>query len=280
MIAIVYSGSKTAFWKIAKEGKTLAECTMPGINPCLNDEKSILNSLNKKSALVNHAERIKKIYVFAAGASSEDRKNELARILNLFFKHSKISVKDDLYGAALAACFNNSGIVGLLGSGAHCAFFDGKNAEKNNFGLGFILGDEGSANYLGKKLLIDFLKDKLPEDLLEDFNKRYNLDAPQIFERIYKKALPQEFLSSFFDFFIAHKNHSHIQKIVDESFESYFKTYLIPTTTLHPNEKIHFVGNVAGQFGKNLQSAAERHGLEITTITKEPIYNLLNYYSN
>jgi N-acetylglucosamine kinase-like BadF-type ATPase len=280
MIAVVYSGSKTAYWKIAKEGKTIAECSMTGINPCLNDEKSILSALNKKSILVNNAERIKKIYVFAAGASSEDRREELANILGLFFKHSKIAVKDDLYGAALAACFNNSGIVGLLGSGAHCAYFDGKNAEKNNFGLGFILGDEGSANYLGKKLLIDYLKEQLPSDLLEDFNLKYNLDKPQIFEKIYRKSLPQQFLSSFFDFFVIHKDHYHIQKIVNDSFESYFKTYLIPTTNLHPDEKIHFVGNVAGQFRTNLQLTAERHGLEITTITKEPIYNLLNYYSN
>jgi hypothetical protein len=280
MIAIVYSGSKTAFWKIAKEGKTIADCTMPGINPCLNDQKSILNYLNKKDVLVKHAERIKKIYVFAAGASSEDRKNELAKTLKLFFKQSKISVKDDLYGAALAACFNNSGIVGLLGSGANCAFFDGKNAENNNFGLGFILGDEGSANYLGKKLLIAYLKETLPADLLEDFNLKYNLDRPQVFERIYKKPLPQQFLSSFFDFFIVHKEHSYIQNMIDDSFDAYFSTYLIPTVALHPDEKIHFVGNVAGQFGKNLQLAAKRHGLEITTITKEPIYNLLNYYSN
>ena len=38
----------------------------------------------------------------------------------------------------------DSGIVGILGSGANCAYFDGKKLEKNNFGLGFIFGDEGS----------------------------------------------------------------------------------------------------------------------------------------
>ena len=42
MIAVVYSGSKTAYWKIARDGKTIAECTMPGINPCFNDQKAIL----------------------------------------------------------------------------------------------------------------------------------------------------------------------------------------------------------------------------------------------
>jgi N-acetylglucosamine kinase-like BadF-type ATPase len=271
MIAVVYSGSKTAFWKIARDGKTIAECSMPGINPCFNDQKSILQFLNKKATLINHAESIKKIYVFAAGASSAERRNELAETLGIFFKYSKISVKDDLYGAAISACYNNTGIVGILGSGSNCAYFDGKSAEKNNFGLGFILGDEGSANYLGKILLKSFMQDKLPADLQQKFESKYNLDRPQILERVYRKPLAQQFLSSFFDFFLENRDHKFILELIVSAFESYFKIYMLPMVKLHPGKEIHFVGVVAGNF---------QHGLEITSITKEPIYNLLNYYSN
>lgn len=280
MIAIVYSGSKTAFWKIARDGKTIAECTMPGINPCFNDQKAILQYLNKKATLINHAESIKKIYVFAAGASSAERKNELAETLGMFFKYSKIIVKDDLYGAAISACYNNSGIVGILGSGANCAYFDSKQLEANNFGLGYILGDEGSATYLGKILVKNFLQEKLPADLQKEFENRYNMDRPQILERVYKKPMAQQFFSSFFDFFLDHRNNTYILNLVDHAFESFFKTYMLPTTKLHPGQEIHFVGIVAGNFQDQLRQAAKKHKLEITSITKEPIYNLLNYYSN
>jgi hypothetical protein len=280
MIAIVYSGSKTAFWKIAREGKAIAECTMPGINPCFNDQKSILQLLNKKTVLINHAESIKKIYVFAAGASSKARKDELATSLGMFFKYSKIIVKDDLYGAAISACYNHSGIVGLLGSGANCAYFDGKKPEKNNFGLGYVLGDEGSSNYLGKMILKRFLQKNLPKDLHSLFESKYNLERPQILERIYKKPMAQLFLSSFFDFFVENRNHPYIKQIVDDGFERYFQTYLLPTVKARPNKEIHFVGLVAGTFQDQLRKVAQKHNLEITTITKEPIYNLLNYYSN
>ena len=280
MIAVVYSGSKTAFWKIARDGKTIAECTMPGINPCFNDQKAILQYLNKKTILINHAESIKKIYVFAAGASSPERRRELADALGLFFKYSKITVKDDLYGAAISACYNNSGIVGILGSGANCAYFDGKNPEKNNYGLGFILGDEGSSTYLGKILIKGFMQEKLPEDLQKEFEVRYNLDRPQILERMYKKPMVQQFLSSFFDFFLDNRDHQYIASLIDTAFEIYFSTYLLPTVKLHPGKEIHFVGLVAGSFQEQLRETARRHNLEITSITKEPIYNLLNYYSN
>ncbi|EDM38757.1 hypothetical protein PBAL39_21830 [Pedobacter sp. BAL39] len=280
MVAVVYSGSKTAFWKISKDGKTIAECTMPGINPCFNDQKSILQFLNKKSILVNNAESIRKIYVFSAGASSDERKKELSEALGQFFRYSKISVKDDLYGAALSACYNNSGIVGLLGSGSNCAYFDGKKPHKNNFGLGYIIGDEGSANYLGKTLLKAFVQHKLPADLHKKFEVKYNLDKPQILERVYKKPLAQQFLSSFFDFFLENSTHKFIIDMIDTGFERYFQTYLLPTVKAHPHKDIHFVGLVAGNYQEELHAVAKRHGLTITSITKEPIYNLLNYYSN
>ncbi|MHA4894738.1 hypothetical protein ACXZ1K_08305 [Pedobacter sp. PWIIR3] len=280
MVAVVYSGSKTAFWKIARDGKTIADCTMPGINPCFNDQKTILQFLNKKATLINHAESIKKIYVFAAGASSKERRDELAQTLGLFFKNSKIKVRDDLYGAAISACYNNGGIVGILGSGANCSYFDGKKLEKNNFGLGFVLGDEGSANYLGKIILKKFIQHKLPKELQTEFSVRYNLDRPQVLERVYKKPMVQQFLSSFFDFFLEHREHPFITDILQNAFENYFSTYLLPTIKLHPGKEIHFVGIVAGNFQQELRAMAKKHGLEITSITKEPIYNLLNYYSN
>lgn len=280
MIAVVYSGSKSAFWKISNEGKTVAECTIAGINPCFNDQKHILYLLGKNITLINNAERIKKIYVFAAGASSKVMQQNLANTLNLFFKNAKIKVKDDLYGASIAACYDKKGIVGILGSGANCAYFDGKTPEKNNYGLGFILGDEGSANYLGKMLLKNFLEDKLSAELKKQFEEKYNVDRPLILEKIYKKPNVQNYLSSFLDFYIENRSHKYIEQLIDNAFEKYFTLYLLPTASQHPNEEVHFVGNVAGTFQDRLRLTAQKHHINIITITKEPIYNLLNYYSN
>lgn len=280
MIAVVYSGTKTAIWKIAKDGKTIAECTMPGINPFFVDQKALLQQLNKKTILINHAEQIKKIYVFSAGATSQERKDELATSLSLFFKFSKIIVQDDLHGAAIAACFHKSGIVGILGSGSNCSYFDGHHLEENNFGLGFILGDEGSANYLGKIILKYYLQEKLPAELLAKFKKKYDIDRSEILERVYKKTMAQQFLSSFLDFYIENRDHEYIQQLIDNAFQRYVYIYMLPTIALHPEKEIHFVGIVAGNFQDRLRLIAEKNGFEITTITKEPIYNLLNYYSN
>jgi N-acetylglucosamine kinase-like BadF-type ATPase len=280
MIAVVYSGSKSAFWKISNEGKLVAECTIPGINPTLNDHKHILYLLNKNIVLINHAESIKKIFVFAAGASSLPLQESLEKTLNAFFKNAKIKVQDDIYGASIAACFNHSGIVGILGSGANCAYYDGKKPEKNNYGLGFILGDEGSSSYLGKMLLKNYLEGKLPDDLIKQLEYKYNIDRPIILERIYKKPQAQNYLSSFLDFYIENRSHKFLEQLIDQAFEKYIQTYLIPTINKHPGEEVHFVGIVAGTFQDRLRAMANKNNINIITITKEPIYNLLNYYSN
>lgn len=280
MIAVVYSGSRTAFWKLTQNGQVVAHCNTAGINPCFVDSKTILQILNKKVALVNNAENIKKIYFFAAGASSSDRQEELAKTLSSFFKYSKIVVENDLFGAAKAACFDQPGIVAMLGSGANCAYFDGKKPISNNFGLGYILGDEGSSNYLGKMLLKDFLANKLPKDIETKFIKNYNLDRSQILERIYKKPQANIFLTSFFDFFTQNINSDHIAKMVDKAFEKHFETYILPMVEKYGEIDLHFVGKVAAELEDRLQHTAGKYNLKIKSIIKEPIVNLLKHYTN
>jgi len=280
MIAVVYSGSRTAFWKLTQNGEVVAHCNTTGINPCFVDAKTILQILNKKVILVNHAEDIKKIYFFAAGASSPARKEELAKTLSSYFKKSKIIVEDDLFGATKAACGNKSGIVGVLGSGANCAYFDGKKPVINNYGLGYILADEGSSSYLGKMLLRSFLGDKLPKDLKTKFIRNYNLERRDILERVYNKAQANIFLSSLFDFFVQNSTHGYIINMVDEGFDAHFKTYILPMSVKYGQVDLHFVGTVAAEFKDRLNLTAHKYNLEIKSITKDPIINLLKYYTN
>jgi N-acetylglucosamine kinase-like BadF-type ATPase len=280
MIAVVYSGSKNACWKIWQEGKGMLETYSASLNPHFNDAKQIMQVLGKNMTLIDNAESIRKIYVFAAGASAKEKQKELAATLEQFFVNSKIKVKDDLYGAAIAACHDKTGIVGILGSGANCAYYNGKKPEKNNYGLGYILADEGSANYFGKILLKNFLEDKLPPELKAKIITQYHLDRPSILERVYRKPQVQAYLASFLDFYLENRSHKFIEQLVTQGFEKYFSMYILPILEKHPGEEIHFVGSVAGHFQEQLREVAGKHKLEIMSVTKEPIHNILNYYTN
>jgi len=280
MIAVVYSGSRFADWKLAEKGKIVSEFKTQGINPFFNDKPSINQLLNKNVNLINNAEKIKWVYFFGAGASSPERQQVVADAFGSFFRFSRVVVDHDLKAAALAACGDEPCVLGILGSGSNAAYFDGKKVYENNYGLGYILGDEGSANWLGINLLKSFLNDKIPSEFEKLFQKKYDLDRTQILDKVYRQPQPALFLSYFADFLMEHRNDAFVKQLVIRGFNIYLKTYIIPLKAQYPDSPIHMVGTVASGFQDYLNEAAETNGLTIGSVIKEPIYNLLKYYSN
>ena len=280
MIAVVYSGSRFADWKLADKGKIISEFKTQGINPFFNDKTSINHLLNKTVQLINNAEKIKSVFFFGAGASSPERQQVVADAFGSFFRFSRIVVDHDLKAAALAACGDEPCVLGILGSGSNAAYFDGKKIHQNNYGLGYILGDEGSANWLGVNLLKSFLNDKMPSEFRQLFKKKFDLDRTQILDKVYRQAQPALFLSYFSDFLMEHRNDKFVKQLVIRGFDVFLKTYIVPLKVQNPDAPIHIVGTVASGFKDYLNEAAKNNDLTIGSVIKEPIYNLLKYYSN
>lgn len=280
MIAVVYSGSHYAHWRLADKGKTIASFKTNGINPYFNDEKHILQLLNKNINLIHHAEEIKRIYFFGAGASTDELKLTIYNALSAFFKYGKVSVEHDILAAAIACCKNSPGIVSICGSGSNAAWYDGKKVKQNNYGLGYILADEGSGNWLGRQLIKGFMNETLPEHLRAKFVKRYEADRTNLLEKVYRQKQPALFLSSFNDFYIDNRNDEYLQNVIKKGFSKLINTYLLPLHKHHPEASVHFAGSVAANFQDYLQEVAADANLTVGTIIKEPINNLLTYYSN
>ncbi len=281
MIAVIYSGSRYANWKLAGKVNEVIDVRTNGINPFFNDEKFILQLLNKNAKLINYAEQIKKIYFFGAGASSKERKETIKTALSTFFKYSKVSVEHDLEAAARATCDDKAGIACIIGSGSNTGFFDGKKVIENNFGLGYAIADEGSSNWLGKEVLKAYLKDELPAHLLTAFNKKYDLDRRLIMDKIYKQSHPNIFLSSFIDFLKEHREDEYVKKLIKDGFRLFMDAYLVPMSQKYGGKHpIYFVGSVAANYQDLLREVAKEKKINISSVIKEPIYNLLNYYVN
>ncbi|QHS56273.1 hypothetical protein GWR56_12270 [Mucilaginibacter sp. 14171R-50] len=280
MIAVVYSGSNNASWRLADKGRTVASFNTNAINPYFNDEKYILQLLNKNINLIHHAEEIKRIYFFGAGSSSDDLKRVVYNALAAFFKFAKISVGHDIEAAAIACCRNQPGIVSICGSGSNAAWYDGKKVKPNNYGLGYILADEGSGNWLGRQLIKGFMNETLPLNIRKKFVQRYDADRKTLLEKVYRQKQPALFLSSFADFFLENKQDAFIKNVVTTGFGKLIQTYLVPLHKQHPDSSVHFAGTVAANFQDYLYEAAEGTEIKIADIIKEPINHLLTYYSN
>lgn len=281
MIAVVYSGSRYANWKLSDKGMDTIDVRTNGINPFFNDEKFILQMLNKNSKLINYAEQIKKIYFFGAGASSLERNEIIKKSLAQFFRYSKVFVSHDLEAAAKASCNDKPGIVCIVGGGSNVGFFDGKKVIENNYGLGFALGDEGSSNWLGKNLIKAYLNETLPLSVQTLLEKKYDLDRRLILDKIYKQAHPNIFFSSFTEFFSENRNDPFVKEFIKNGFRVYIDTYLIPLAKQYGGKQpVYFVGTVAANFQDYLREVAKEKKINISSVIKEPIYNLLNYYAN
>lgn len=280
MIAVVYSGSNFADWRLAIKDKTVATFKTQGINPYLHDDKFIVQLLNKNINLIHHAEEIKKIYFFTAGASSPARIKIVSDGLAAFFKNAKVFVEHDVLGAAIASCKEKKGIVCILGSGANAAYYDGRKIKSNNYGMGYILADEGSANWLGKMLLKNFMSETLPASITKKFTKRYDYDRKQILEKVYRSPHPALFLSSFTDFYVENQEDEYIKSTVKTGFKKFMTTYVKPLLMDEPQAPVYFIGTVAAAFQDDLMETATELNININNIIKEPINNLLKYYSN
>src|ERR1700761_1240032 len=280
MIAVVYSGSNYADWRLADKNRTVASFKTAGINPYFNDEKQIIQLLNKNINLIHHAEEIKRIYFYGAGSFSGDLKHIVHNALSAFFKFGKVTVDHDIDAAAIACCKNKPGIICICGSGSNAAWYDGRKVKSNNYGLGYILADEGSGNWLGRQLLKAFMNETLPTNIRKKFDHRYDLDRRTLLEKVYRQKQPAVFLSSFTDFYIENKEDNYLKSVIISGFDRLINTYLLPLYKQHPGTQIHFAGTVAANFQDYLYEATATANLTIGNIVKEPINNLLTYYSN
>lgn len=280
MTAVVYSGSNYAEWRLFDKDRTIASFKTGGINPYFNDEKQIIQLLNKNINLIHHAESIKRIYFFGAGSFSAELKNTVFNAFSAFFKFGKVTVEHDITAAAIACCKNVPGIISIVGSGSNAAWYDGKKVKPNNYGLGYILADEGSGNWLGRQLLKGFMSETLPENIRKKFVQRYDPERKTLLEKIYRQKQPAVYLSSFTEFYIDNQEDTYIKNIIKTGFDKLMHTYLLPLHDEHPEAFLYFAGSVAASFQNLLHEAAADANLKIATIIKEPINNLLTYYSS
>jgi glucosamine kinase len=280
MFAVVYSGSNYADWRLADRGRTIASFKTAGINPYFNDQKQIIQLLSKNINLIHHAEEIKRVYFFGAGSFSSDLKNIVHNAFSTFFKYARTTVEHDIDAAAIACCKNKPGIICICGSGSNAAWYDGRKIKSNNYGLGFVLADEGSGNWLGRQLLKAYMNETMPANVKKRFEHRYDPDRRSLLEKVYRQKQPAVFLSSFAEFYADNKDDNYLKNVIITGFSKLIHTYLLPLHKQHPGATVNFTGTVAAEFQEYLLEALSGTNIVVGNIVKEPINNLLTYYSN
>ncbi len=278
MILVSDSGSTKADWKIFENGEFReGKESTKGFNPFFHDKAFIVNELNKNPELVKIKDAVRKVYFFGAGCSSDDRKETIAEGLRAFYTNADVYVGHDLE-AAVYSVFDEGepSIVSILGTGSNSAYYDGHTIDNSIPALSYILGDEGSGTYYGKRILASFLYNRLPPKMHKELKEEYNLTKEGIFDSVYKKPNPNVYLASFAKFLSDHKEYHYVKRLVYQGMLEFMDIHICG----YPHFKdvpSHFIGSISYHFEDILREVASRRGIPVGRVIKQPVHTLGEY---
>ncbi len=276
MILIADSGSTKCEWCFIQDGKKKTIITT-GISPYFLSEEQIILLLQKELLPKLKNLQPETIHYYGTGLSDPENAKLLKRILKTIFPKAKINLASDLIAAARALCGSNKGIVCILGTGSNSCYFDGKKIIKNSPGLGYVLGDEGSGAYLGKKVIQYYLYKTFDEDLAMRFNEKYGISREDILDSVYKKPYPNRYLAGFTHFLSENRGHYMIENILEDGINDFFFTH-INKYGQSWTTPVNFTGSVAFTFKDVVKEICHSYQLEVGKIIKAPMVELVKYH--
>jgi len=277
-ILIADSGATKCEWCLPDNDKKKKFITK-GISPYFLNSNEIVALLQKELLIKLKQINIEKIFFYGTGLKDNNNKQILHTSLQKIFTNAYIEVQTDLLGAARALCKDEKGIACILGTGCNSCYYNGKKVIKNSPGLGYVLGDEGSGAYLGKKVLQHYLYNTFDEELMFAFDKKYNINANEILNHVYQQPQPNRYLASFAMFLAENRNHYMIENIIEDGLNDFFFTHLrkYHESWLYP---IHFAGSIAYGFKDVIASLCNSYEMELGNVIKQPIDGLIKYHNN
>ena len=273
---IADSGSTKTEWCLL-HGKKKTLIYSQGMSPYFLTDKQMADII--KQEVVPHLKKItvEEIFYYGTGCTSPANVKIVRKALQSIFPGAMIKIETDVDGAAKGLCGNEKGIACILGTGSSSCYYNGKRIVKNNPGLGYILGDEGSGAYLGKKVIQYFLYDTFDEDLRSRFDAKFVTNANEILSTVYREPLANRYLASFAIFLAENRGHYMIENIIEDGFNDFFyhHVYKFSESWKYP---VHFTGGIAYGFKDVLAEMCNSYQLQLGNVLRNPMEGLIKYH--
>ena len=275
-ILIADSGSTKTEWCLLHNGRKKTIFTA-GLSPYFLSQEQVTDIIAKEVAPKTKHADVEEIYFYGTGCSNLQNVKLITKAIKSVYPSSKISVDHDLMGAAKSLCGDEKGIACILGTGSNSCYYNGKKIVKNNPGLGYVLGDEGSGAYLGKKVIQYYMYKTFDEDLNARFENKYKITGNDILDAVYKQPLPNAYLASFVGFLSENRGHYMIENIIEDGINDFFFNHIYKYSQSW-SLPIHFTGGVAYEFRDVLAELCHSYELQLGKIIKNPMVGLLDYH--
>jgi len=278
MILIADSGSTKTSWAILENHDTKIFSTI-GMSPYFIDKKRIEEAL-EETILFEKKHLIQEIYFYGTGCGTQSQNQIMHDVFESYFQNAKkISIENDMLGACISLFGDEPGLACILGTGSNSCIYDGREITDNIPAQGYILGDEAGGAYFGKRIARDFIYKLMPEPIIHYIEQHIAKNKEEIYENVYKKAMPNRYLASFAKTMSEFREERYIQNILKEGFEEFIKYHIFCYSQVE-KYKIAAVGSIATIFQKEFKESLNKNGLDLTKAIKEPILGLIEYHKN
>jgi N-acetylglucosamine kinase-like BadF-type ATPase len=278
MKLIADGGSTKTNWCLVNEEGKKVYFNTEGYNPYFVSTDYIIESLRNNLPSDLDISQLTEVNYYGAGCSTADKRQLVADAMGNVFVNAKINIGHDLLAAARALLGHTEGFAAILGTGTNTCIYDGKDVVNNIDSGAYILGDEGSGCYIGKKLLVDYLRGYMPEAVRKNFWNTYHLTPDDVNEQVYSQPLANRFCAGFSKF--VYDNNVHLEytrNLVKTSFEDFFRNLV----THYPNYKnysFNCIGSVGYNFRNVLEEVVTDNGMKMGNIIRSPIDNLVKFH--
>lgn len=275
---IADSGATKAEWCLLRNGKKRTFFT-PGISPYFLETSQIAGLIQNELVPKLKNITIDQCWYYGTGCANPANAKSVKKALLQVFPKANVQVNTDLMAAARAVCGSEKGIACILGTGSNSCYYNGKTIVRNSPGIGYVLGDEGSGAYLGRKVIQYYLYNTYDDDLRARFDARFVTTPVEILDHVYKKPLPNRYLAGFTMFLAENRGHYMIENIIEDGLNDFFFQHLnkYPEVWRYP---VHFVGSVANGFKDVIAELCKSYEFELGTILKNPMQGLEKFHRN
>jgi len=278
MIIIADGGStKTNWCLVTEEGKKVYFNT-EGYNPYFSNEEYIIQSLSENLPTDLEKDEITQVNYYGAGCSTPDKRQIVENAMQAVFTKSRIYIGHDLLAAARALLGTSEGFAAILGTGTNTCIYNGKDITHNIDSGAYILGDEGSGCYIGKKLLTDYIRGYMPEEVRKVFWDTYKLTADDVNDLVYTQPRANRFCASFSKFVYDNNvNIEYSRNIVRTAFDDFFRN-LVTHYPDYQRYTFNCIGSVGYNFRNVLEEVTTENGMTVGRIIRSPIDDLVKYH--
>ncbi|MEM7373865.1 MAG: hypothetical protein AAF587_34905 [Bacteroidota bacterium] len=276
-ILIADSGASKTQWALCGEEEKPLSFTTIGFNPNAVSLALIRHALEELASAIGDVSRITDVFFYGSGVVDEKGRSTLRKVFAPVFSSAKIYLDSDLV-AAMRSTGRQMGIVGILGTGSNACYFREGQIQEKRGGHGYLVGDEGSGQDLGKALLKGLLYETLPDHLLSYVLKKEQQSLHELKMGVYTSSRPSAYLASLARHLLPFQQEEPVRLLIRSCFETFLQTTILhmPFSSELP---IDTIGSIGYYFQEIWRESCQGFDLNMGKILQNPMQGLIAFHT-